>query len=161
MKIVLALLIAIFLLSGCGVSQESKNPTGNKLETKNEIIPEKEKTDTNSNMDSLDSIPAIDHELMSDKQLVNGWVYFLYPKEFQAMEFPDAYSLFRRREDGTELTRLTTNRCDEYTVLDDCVYYAGYTPDHQHGKLYVIKPDEEPLLLADELCDYQIVDNHI
>lgn len=162
MKIVLAFLIVIFLFSACGISQESENQTGDISDIKNETIPQvvKEEANANNSMDLLDSIPAIDYELMSDKQLVNGWIYFLYPN----LEYPteDAHELYRWREDETDLTRISSMRCDFYTVLDGNVYFADYTMmGAEHGVLYVIKPDQKPKELADELCFYQIVDSYI
>ena len=101
---------------------------------------------------------TIDPGLMKDENVVNGWVYFLYPLEESGFE--NAYTLYRRREDGTELTQLS-NRSDEYTVLNDCVYYTSYTYMHDHGELRVIKPDAEPLYLAYELYSYQIIEPYI
>jgi len=103
---------------------------------------------------------TINPELMKDENVINGWLYFLYP--LKELGNPDVYRLYRRLEDGTELTRISEARCDEYTIIDDCVYFASFSyTGYEHGFLYVIRPDEEPLLLADEMCGYQIVYPHI
>lgn len=102
---------------------------------------------------------AIRPELMKKKNEVSNWIYFLYPTAQD--EVQDAYALFRWREDGSELTKLTI-KCNDYSVVEDCVYYTDYPlSGYEHGVLYLIKPEQEPKALADELSEYQIENGYI
>lgn len=102
---------------------------------------------------------VIDPALITDENTVAGWVYFLYPNR----EYPDSgCELWRRREDQSDLQRVSSMRCDSYDIVGDSIYFAEYSlPGEIHGVLYVIRPQQEPKALAEELCFYQIYEGYI
>jgi len=142
------------LISGCRQSSD----------TEEETAPISNPVEDNSNVEEKASAaqPEIDTSLITQKEIIGEWVYFLYPIVDMLEYYENVTALYRCREDWTELTCLSPALCDTYDVVGDSIYFASFPMSgNEHGVLHLIEPGQEPKILADEISSYQIVDGYI
>ncbi len=137
--VIIIILLVFALFTGC------KNDTADRLAV---------------DIDGNKIYPA-DNEL-EDKQKVGEWIYFRYWINETYEDYEFCYPvLFRYKEEELIAKRVNDSACYSFDIVGDYVYYLDSTiAIKDHGVLYVIRADgEEKRMLANELHDFQIVDD--